>query len=276
MHQLLLNAEVFICEKMWTQLTVRQADGNVSVRSDRTIVKLEEVDASLHVYVPSDAGGLYSVFHTELPGELTRILGIGDRGAAKTIYRILNDQDKDLETIMGDEDLPDYPWIEKRPPSRRPIQVPHSPGGEAVPDRENAPSVLVTTGEAAEIAAGQYQEARVLPTPIVGTVAQIPVWKQVARTEQYKKLLKEVMRQARRIQHASTEPLFMVELEDALNEVDGVPDYEGFRQSFGGAGYGSFDENARVGAAGELFVSHCMLRCFWELLKDPLLRYSSV
>ena len=117
MHRRLLKAEVFVCEKMWTELTVRQVDGIVSVRSNRAVVKLEQVDAALHMYVPSDAGGLYSCFHTELPGELTRFLGIEDRGAAKTIYRILNDQVKDLDTIMEDEDVPDYFWIEKPPPS---------------------------------------------------------------------------------------------------------------------------------------------------------------
>ena len=264
MHRLLLHAEVFVCEKMWTELTVRQAGGNVSVRSDRAVVKLEQVDAELHVYVPDDVGGLYSCFHTELPGELARILGINDRGATKTIYRILNDQAKDLDTIMEDEDLADYPWIEKPPPSHQPVQVPNPPSGEstcsdtvtseAVPDRENA--------------AGQYQESQVLPTPIVGPVAQVPVWQQVARKEQYKKLLKEVMRQARRIRHASTEPLFLAELGDALNELEGAPDYAGFHQCFGGAAYGSFEENARMGAAGELFVSHCMLRLWWEITDE--------
>ena len=274
MHRMLLAAEVFVCEKMWTELTVRQADGNVSVKSDRAVVKLEQVGAALHVYVPGDSGGLCSCFHTELPGELTRILGIEDRGAAKTIYRILNDQAKDLDTIMEDEDLPDYPWIEKPPPSHQPVQVPNPLGGEppgsdavmseAVPDGENAPSVLVTTANAA----GQYPEAQVLPTPIVGPRAQVPVWQQVARSEQYKKLLKEVMRQAKRIRHASTEPLFLAELGDALNELGDAPDYAGFHQSFGGAAYGSFEENARMGAAGELFVSRCMLRLLWGSTKE--------
>ena len=119
MHQLLLTTEVFVCEGMWTELTVRQEDEDISVRSDRVVVKVSQDDDRLALYVPSDHDGLCSCFHTELPGELARLLDIQDRAAMKVIYRILNDVEKDLDTIMMDEDLFGYTWLERPVPSQQ-------------------------------------------------------------------------------------------------------------------------------------------------------------
>ncbi|KIX09215.1 uncharacterized protein Z518_00294 [Rhinocladiella mackenziei CBS 650.93] len=238
-HRLLQNAEVFVCENMWTELTLKQEHGSISLRSDRAVVKVEQSDEALAIYVPDDNDGLYSCFHTELPGELTKFLGIEDRGRMKTIYRILNDVERDLDTIMGDEDIPGYSWIDKPPTLPQPLQVPVAPRRRESVESDSSMSTHLS-----------LQEDLHVDRP----VTQAPVWQHVARTELYKKLLREVVRQARRIGDASTSSLSLTEIEEALNELENPLNYDELRREL--ATYGTFEENARIGAAGELFVSY--------------------
>jgi hypothetical protein len=267
MHHLLLNAKVFICDKMWTELAIRQYDGNIiRVRSDRAIMKIEEHEDAIHVFVPGDAKGLSSCYCTELPEQLALTLGIEDLAAAKKIYRLLNDQAMSLEAIMRDEDLPGYSWIEK-PPPQHPVQLPipngtHEVGSDAdasgrVAGEEPALDIVVTRG------ADTREPIPLPPLPLPplplppspqSAIEQVPVWQQAARGQEYKKLLQEVVRQARRIQPSQGE-LSLAEIDQVLDELDNEPNYLRFQSSFGGRGSWNFEENARIGAAGELFVS---------------------
>lgn len=261
MHQLLLTTEVFVCEEMWTELTVRQEDEDISARSDRAVVKIIQDDGRLELYVPSDRDGLYSCFNTELPGALARLLDIQNRAAVKVIYRIMNDVKKDLNTIMKDEDLCDYPWFERRVSSQQPSPFP-DPNGTADPSIDSMSSATTVADEALLVlptdqsSHASYPEvANSLPSPVnFRPIAQDSVWEQVARTEQYKKLLKEVVRQARRGQPLRSGSLSLFEIGEALNELDNTVDYAGFHRAFGGTGHGNFEHHARIGAAGELFV----------------------
>jgi hypothetical protein len=252
---------VYVCEEMWTDLTVRQEDQDISVRSDRAVVKVDdEVDGRLALYVPSDHDGLSSCFHTELPGELARLLAIQDRAALKVIYHILND--KDLDTTMKDEDLSYYEWFDRPEPSQ-PSSPLHCPNGTEHPtlDLTSIPptipdeALLVVLADQSDNAS-YPQAANNLPAPVsLNYAAQDPVWEQVARNEQYKKLLREVVRQARRGPYSRRGSLSLYEIDQALDELDNPVDYASFSRTFGGAGNGNFEHNARIGAAGELFVS---------------------
>ncbi|KAK5457302.1 hypothetical protein LTS15_005083 [Exophiala xenobiotica] len=265
-HQLLLNTEVYVCEEMWTDLTVRQEDQDISVRSDRTVVKVDdEVDGRLALYVPSDHDGLYSCFHTELPGELASLLAIQDRAALKVIYRILND--KDLDTTMKDEDLSYYEWFDRPEPSQpsSPLHCPNSTEHPtldltSIPPTIPDEALLVVLADQSDNAS-YPQDANNVPAPVsLNYAAQDSVWEQVARNEQYKKLLREVARQARRGPYSRRGSLSLHEIDQALDELDNPVDYAGFLRTFGGAGNSNFEHNARIGAAGELFV--------FELLKS--------
>jgi hypothetical protein len=262
MHQLLLTTEVFVCEEMWTELTVRQEDEDVSVRSDRAVVKVSQADGRLVLYVPSDHDGLYSCFHTELPGELARLLDIQDRAAVKVIYRILNDVEKNLDTITNDEDLYSYNWFERPVPSQQQSSPFPAPNGTENPTIDPISSPPTIPDEARLVLpvdrssnTSYPQTTNNLPAPIsVRPAAQDSVWEQVARTEQYKKLLREVVRQARSGQSSRSGSFSLFEIDEALNELDNTVDYAAFHRTFGSTGYGKFEDNARVGAAGELFV----------------------
>ncbi|KAK5286430.1 hypothetical protein LTR43_010495 [Exophiala xenobiotica] len=268
-HQLLLNTDVYVCEEMWTDLTVRQEDQEISVRSDRAVVKVDnEVDGRLALYVPSDHDGLYSCFHTELPGELARLFAIQDRAALKVIYRILND--KDLDTTMKDEDLSYYEWFD-RPESSQPSSPLNCPNGtehstlDLTSIRPTNPdeALLVVLADQSDNALYPHdQNTNYVPAPVsINYAAQDSAWEQVARNEQYKKLLREVVRQARRGPYSPRRgSLSLYEIDQALDELDNPVDYASFSRTFGGAGNGNFEHNARIGAAGELFV--------FELLKS--------
>lgn len=269
MHQKLLDAEVFVCEEMWTELTVRQDEITISVRSDRAVMKIIDADKRLELYVPSDHDGLNSCFHTELPGEVRRLLGIQDRAAEKVIYRILNDAEKDLETIMKDEDITGCPWFEK----------PISPTRLLPQATTNGNIELSTTSMASTPESSHDSEARLVRpvdqhsssnaansllyannVPAPTTIRPSPrgsVCEEVARTVQYRKLLVEVVRQAKKQgQSLLGGSLSLSEANNVFDEPENAVDYREFYRTFGGSTtYGTFEESARIGAAGELFVS---------------------
>ena len=261
MHQSMLAIEVFVCEEMWTELTVSQGDEDISARNDRAVVKISLVDGKLELYAPSDHDGLYSCFNTELPGALARLLDIHNRAAVKVIYRILNDVKKDLSTIMKDEDLPDYPWFERRVSSQQllPFTAPNDTEDTSfdrmssadTPADETQPVPLTDRNSGAF----HPEDPDGLPSPVgVRSRVHDSVWEQVARTELYKRFLKEVVRQARRGPRARRGSLSLFEIDEALNELDNPVDYAAFDRAFGGMGDGSFEHFSRIGAAGELFV----------------------
>ena len=279
MHKSLLTTEIFVCEGMWTELVLPEEDNSVTVRSDRAVVDIRHIDGNLAIYVPSDLDGLYSCFHTEMPGELANLLGIENQVAGKAIYRILNDNEKDLDVIMRDEDIPEYPWFDKPPRSQQAIAIsavddmellsgrsasistsdtdatsPTDADATLLPDAGNDVMVLQTDQGST---AAQSRALNSFPSPVhVQSTGHHPVWEAVARDEQYKRLLKEVIRQAKRdVPFRGRASLSLHEIDEALDDLDHPADYAAFHRTFGNTGFGKFDENARVGAAGELFVS---------------------
>ncbi|KAL2441693.1 hypothetical protein ABEF95_016142 [Exophiala dermatitidis] len=288
MHELLLAAEVFVCEEMWTELVLPEEYDSVTVQSDRAVVDIRFPDGKLTIYVPSDYNGLYSCFHTELPQALANVLFVDNELAVKVIYRILNDTKKDLDTIMKDEDLPEYPWFEKpapllravsfpvlgdTEPNRSSISTPASPP-VAHPDHNNDDDdndvVVTQIDQRSTAVTAPYSQLEIrIPSPLAAQFQSIgsnhTIWESVAQDQQYKRLLREVIRQARRAgrsrqRRGGSGSLSLHEIDEALDELTHTPaDYAAFYRTFGETGNGRFEENARVGAAGELYV--------FELLK---------
>lgn len=270
MYERLVKAEVHVCDDMWTELVLGDGHSKVTVRSTRAVVKIDTLDDQIRLYVPSDKDGLYSCYCTELPGELSKALRIDGQGANKTIYRLLNDQVKDLETIMQDEDLIEYPWIPK--PAQRARAV--TPGMVA-PDADNSQDIQICGPQTEETqtdirSASQSQQLVLMreiipegranqtlpPRPIAQVNLRMPIeqpWRRVARDEAYRKLLREVTRQARRVTRGLSGPFSLSDMSDALSEMNANVNFDSLRMGL--EGNSDFESNARIGAAGELFVS---------------------
>ncbi|OAG40830.1 hypothetical protein AYO21_04907 [Fonsecaea monophora] len=288
MYDSLLAAEVFVCEEMWTELVLPEKYGSVTVQSDRAVVDIHFLDGKLTIYVPSDYDSLYSCFHTELPQELAKVLSIDNERAVKVIYRILNDTKEDLDAIMKDEDLPEYPWFEK--PASSLQTVPFPALGDAEPNSSSMPTPASPTEASSDQddddggggdddddmvvtrvdqrSTAPYSQVESSIPPLVhaqSTDSQHTIWEEVARDQQYKRLLREVIRQARRggrSHQRRGESLSLDEIDEALDELGYPPaDYAAFYRTFGDTGNGRFEENARVGAAGELYVFELLKSC---------------
>lgn len=258
-HRLLSNIEVCVCARMETELTVTQDRGPIRCEGDRAVMKIEETDGVLHLYIPIDEDDIESCFETELPGELVRILGIEDRGAAKVIFRIINSTGKGLDAVMKDEDLSGYPWIEKpsQPPQLTQQWSPSNTNGtsgyiltsnEASTDDQDPVTVTALPTDSFR---GVHEEEPRQPPQLA---SQGPIWQQAVRDELYRRFLQEVQRQARRTPSDEVGLLSLQGIEDALGELESRPDYDRFRQTFGRSIHGGLEENAWAGAAGELFV----------------------
>lgn len=121
---MLLSAEVFLSDDMWTRLIVKLVDQDVEAKNDRSLVKIEQLEGRLKICVPSNEAGFYSCYRTELPAELVSTLGIEDAKAEKQVYRIMNDEAMSLDAVMRDEDIPDVAWLEKPPAPPSSIAAP--------------------------------------------------------------------------------------------------------------------------------------------------------
>ena len=259
MHDLLLKSEVHICETMWTELTVREDDRDISVRSERAVVRINETSECLKIYVPCDSEGLYSCYCTELPVELARILSIDDRGASKVVYRIINDRAKDVETIMRDEDLPEFPWLPK--PPRSTISIPNalrvqSSDTHAISNvsngvfdpAEDEKTVVVASSsrdDPADRAVASLRDAAVYTS-----VSEAP-WQRVAREEQYRRLLDQVIRQGSIVPRASRDAFSLSQMGDALNDTPLAVNHAELANIFRDF---TAEDKVWIGAAGELFV----------------------
>ena len=259
-----------ISKNLKTKLIVPVDHGEtrVEVESDRALVKINMSDQHLSIYVPSDAAGLYSCYRTELPAELVKILGIEDSGAAKQVYRILNDEATTLDGTMSNEDIPKVEWLGK-------VELPESSFSgvgvqtECVETPTNG--VLVTPTRSNARAMGVFQTPEppsfVSRNPVGGLFPPTPppsispggTLGQVARDNAYRQLLGNVANQARRIpQKFRSEPFSMTDLAESLEaSVDPNYDLVHLRQAlsteYGAANFPDIG-NSRIGAAGELFV----------------------
>jgi hypothetical protein len=204
-----------------------------------------------------------------LPQELANALSIDNERAVKVVYRILNDNKKDLDTIMKDEDLPEYPWFEKPASSLQTVSfpalddtepysssmpTPASPTDASSDHDDHDHDVVVTRVDQRSTAPYSRVESSI-PSP----VHDHTIWEEVAWDQQYKSLLREVIRQARRGWRSHQRrggSLSLDGIDEALDELAQPPaDYAAFYRTFGDTGRGRFEGNARVGAAGELYVS---------------------
>lgn len=259
MHDLLLESEVHVCETMWTELTAREDDRDITVRSERAVVRIKETSEYLKIYVPSDPKGLYSCYCTELPVELARILGIDDRGASKVVYRIINAQAKDVGAIMRDEDLPEFPWLPNPPRSTT-----NMPNALRVPGSDTHAMSNVSNGvfdpaedEMAVVVASSSRDnpadraVEPLLEPAIYTRAFEAPWQRVAREVQYRKLLDQVIRQGSIVPRASRDAFSLSQMGDALNDTPLVVNNAEFANIFRDF---TAEDKAWIGAAGELFV----------------------
>ena len=194
---------------------------------------------------------------------------------------------------MKDEDLPEYTWFEKHAPSLQTVSFPAL--GDAEPNSSSTPTpvsptdassdhdhddhdydhddhdydhdddhddhdVVVTRVDQRSTAPYSRVESNIpSPVHVQSTGSHHTIWEEVARDQQYKRLLREVIRQARRggrSPQGRGVPLSLDEIDEALDELARPPaDYAAFYRTVGNTRNGRFEENARMGAAGELYVS---------------------
>ncbi|KEF57389.1 uncharacterized protein A1O9_05306 [Exophiala aquamarina CBS 119918] len=272
MHQLLLEAEVILCDRMVTNLKVCRDGEVVVVQSGRPLLEIRILDEDLKIFVPSREEDLYACFRTELPLQLTKILQIEDQQAIKQFYRIINDESMSLDRIMVEEDIPTVRWLEK-PPVVEPTTTSMSGEPRRVASEDQAQSDEFTTpksrDDSVEERAHQVRstspasqvDAESLPTtitPILSPRSHLISYpgstgtlQSAAHDRLYRRLLERIIRQAR----GSTQDSFsMSDLENALE------DDTGLRRALGlGCGRRlTFEENAKIGAAGELYVFECL------------------
>ena len=240
MHDLLLKSELHVCETMCTELTTREDEQDITVRSERAVVRIHETSECLKIYVPSDSEGLYSCYCTELPVELARILGVDDRGASKVVYRRINDRARDVETIMRDEDLPETSWLPKPPRSTTNI-----PNEVRVPGSDTHATSNVSNGvfDPAEdemtvvVASSSHDDPAdravdSLVDPATYTRASEAPWERVPREVQYRKLLDEVIRQGSIVPRTSRDAFSLSQMGDALNDTPLAVNYAEFANIF--------------------------------------------
>jgi hypothetical protein len=257
MHDLLVNVEVHVCETMWTELS---ASGK-TLRSERAVVRVDETSDRLKIYVPSDHDGLSSCYCTELAGELAKSLRIEDCSADKIIYRIINDQVRDLDTIMQDEDLHRYPWLPQPVIRARPMRPPFNgqsdainlPGGATAEEDggDHGPPMIVTQNTASQ-SQHSLSITYVESEPELDQVVSLQhPWQRVVRSEQYLRLLRSVISQGRRLRSGLQDAFSLSQLDSDLDKIIAHIDHHELTREFWPT---RPDERAWIGAAGELFV----------------------
>lgn len=235
-HKMLMNARVFVSSDIRTNLVVKQGSTVVESISDRVLIKVEERDHRLVLYLPRNAASFQSCYRSQLPAQLMQTLGIDNSGAEKQIYRLLTEDTLQLENIMVDEDIPHVSWLEK----------PYIPAKV----EDNLHDAYAT---ATLTATRKYVNSLA-----VGWAPEPPIEKLQPRTHtvEYRQLLERVIRQAQQIpgKEKDRSAFSMTPLGEALDE---GPLPSDIRQILGlqrGQAM-TFEDNAKIGAAGELFVS---------------------
>ena len=290
---------------MWTDLIIEGTSGTIRVRSERALVKVEETDDSLKIYAPSNEAGLYSCLRTELPRELSIILGIPDNGADKQVYRILNEEQTTLIDIMRDEDIPKVSWLDEPPvPANvepvtpqaifvdRTLREARMDDLVSLPsDSETEEKVEESTGQASTPPPPAYtentsrRETAISPaprarfnSPYTGGVIQ-----SVVRQNAYRQLLERVVQQARAPLSDDMPPGPSDDTTDAFsmaNLVQALDDFEptSLRNALGLSQNEplAFPETAKLGAAGELFVSVGVPRAYYRFVIDDFTNACSV
>ena len=268
-----MSTEVLLCDSMWTNLIVKTADGDVEARSERALVKIEETHDGLKIYVPSDEAGLLSCSQIELPTVLASLLGIGDAGANKQIYRILNDETRPLSVIMKDEDIPRVQWLYEPPEAQREQSshngvLPSSPslireqrsaspsGSESSRQLDSPPSSPPPAYPDEKLEPGQLLSHR----PQFYSHFQGGIIQRVVQKNLYRDFLQKVVEQAQRpssngqgiaSETADAGTFSMSTLAAALADLEPTR----LDQRFRGNEPLAFAETSKLGAAGELFVS---------------------
>ena len=263
-HESLMNTEVFMSDNMKTHLRVAIEGGQteVAVESDRPLVKVDKTEHGLSICVPSDISGLRSCYLTELPAEIVKILGISNSRADKQVYRILNDTETTLEAILLAEDIPQENWLER-------LELPEATSTPGVQSstRLDVDGLLVTPSRSrSETAAeprtpdppsyiSRSQIGGVFPATPPHSISSDRILDRVIQNNAYKDLLKNVVQQARRIPQKFRAGLDINDFGEALHSAhDPAFNAVNLEQVLGGGYDSSFSENAKIGAAGELFV----------------------
>ncbi|KIW13179.1 hypothetical protein PV08_08366 [Exophiala spinifera] len=285
MHEALLAAKVFVCDKVWANLCLPLPEDaeDIIVPSDQVVADVGLVDEGLKICMPSSKDKIYSYFQTELPEALFSLFKLEKELAVKAIYRILNNQRRPLKAIMREEDIPEYSWFKKYPPllQETPFALRDDAESRSSSSTPMSPTVVSSAGSSLADSDGacdddddEEEEEEEEEDEVVtradhrSTAENLGVEKSVPfpaqtqlnlrqREEPYKKLLREVIRQAKQgrpPQRAGQRSLEEINEDlDTMQALD-ESEYEAFRRAFGGTGYGNFEENTRMGAAGELYV----------------------
>ena len=246
--KMLLGAQILASSDLWTKLIVRQGSKEVEAPSDRALIKVEEIDNHLRLYLPEDPDTLKSCYRSQLPAQLMLILGIDNPGAEKQIYRLLTESNTQLQKVMEEEDIPEVPWLCKLPVLTQAAESTHAPLATPLEiiRRVTSPGVArENLLSPVEIPARQTFELALDASP------------RTLPSDEYRRLLERVVKQARRSdsEFPGADDLSMTALRQALDDVPILPlnirNVLGLREDQ----LMSFEDNAKIGAAGELFVS---------------------
>lgn len=243
-HLLLMNARLYVSEDMWTKLIVRNAETSVEAQSDRSLAKIEHKEEGIVLYVPDHPSGLYSCYRTELPSIIAKLLAIENGRAEKCIYRILNDELMPLADIMKDEDISHCSWFEKPAVSE---QASLNQLTLTAEDWESTPSAQQRTGQVlvsnrhdvSEEPDPPLNDDRFTPEPPQGFLSAPSTLQRVVQDSLYRKVLENVVKQARKIsRHSGENELSLEEISVALDDIDRSPDDISLQDAFSLNGHG--------------------------------------
>jgi hypothetical protein len=241
---MLMDCEVLTSAEIWTKLIIRQGTTDVEVESDRTLLKIEQDEQELNIYVPVDPVQQQLCYRTQMPAQLMKLLGINVTGAEKQIYRILTEPASQLDRIMVEEDIPTVLWLE-----RVAVCEDEETGWSRAP--ADLTTALTVDGDAIlQYSSRASPLAPASPSTQSYVVDAFPL-------ARYRRVLEHVVRHAQKIPQKpalQTEDRFSTRsLQESLDEIGQPMSLQDFGIVPGQPM--TFEARARIGAAGELYVS---------------------
>ena len=283
---------------MQTSFVVDHQGDKVTAQSEQAKLyfDFDRQKHDLGVYVPIEDKAFLSCYYTELPAALARLFELQTNSAEKQIFRILTEPDKRIDALMDEEDIPRVLWLTQ--PDIPPLQSRSALHGQTDRILGNVDQTVVHSEYAFRDIINQDDSDT---SSAILTVAQRPSSArsnemnrlQIAREnnqasrllsdENYRELLRHVVKQAKAVDFDSvitgdcdskmfpkSDSPSPSKPDDALNNVDNVRRDPSIRSVLGAARYHTlaFDEYAKIGAAGELFVSNLFSKSLKLLTKS--------
>ncbi|RMZ80647.1 hypothetical protein DV738_g2630, partial [Chaetothyriales sp. CBS 135597] len=229
-HELLLTAQVFLCQSINAKVSLSWHKDLIEADSGRATAKIINDNNGLQIYLPLNEDAICLCFSTELPGKLMDILEVSDSKAKSVISRILNDETRSPRGILLDEDIPSYKWPTD-PDLGEDDFVRRSAWVNAV--NEDPEGLNVDISPVPPVSTNIHQEVpNVDISPVPPVFANID--QEVLETERYKIALKNIVQQAR-------DPC-LAGLFQELDQIDSLDNRW------------TTENKAWIGAAGELYV----------------------